>query len=493
MQRLSCWVWAMIPRRLSRHTTYYEVLDALQEDGCPICRLGLRAVSRYLHVLSYEGVNDAGNRAELCRARGFCHGHAWQFATEVHDGLGTAIIYRDVLSTLLHLLQPPVVASLRSIRRPPVSSSDTRARQTTGSGLASRLLPQGPCPACQTLARSSRRYLDTLLLHLADAEMQRRYRASGGLCRQHLALALPRVQRTVDLELLVKVCRERLGRVRDCPLSSEVLSLVEALVGKPLAVGRGALSDSAADLPASSPEVPLDLAVSWVHSDAGCPACRAVGAALDAWLVASAHEPGTDGLLDLCNVHAWRLVGLTSPAQAGAAWRQAALLVAQALSEVPDTGPVESAGWRRLWELLGVWRESGLGRAAATRIQAQTACPACLAEATLANRAVQAFLEWVEAGRLADRLPGAMGLCLPHLALGLRLVRSEADLQVLLASTRARWWALRAELDEYLRKQDYRFRREPYGAEVDAPWRAVAGMVGEVPGSRLSNSSMRAS
>jgi hypothetical protein len=38
---------------------------------------------------------------------------------------------------------------------------------------------------------------------------------------------------------------------------------------------------------------------------------------------------------------------------------------------------------------------------------------------------------------------------------------------------------LEAELAEYVRKHDYRFRGEPFGDERDAPARALARFVGE--------------
>ena len=48
-----------------RDTLYYELQDALQAGGCPLCRLGGRAGIRYLDTLNYEGVNDPGLRRAL--------------------------------------------------------------------------------------------------------------------------------------------------------------------------------------------------------------------------------------------------------------------------------------------------------------------------------------------------------------------------------------------------------------------------------------------
>lgn len=41
-----------------------------------------------------------------------------------------------------------------------------------------------------------------------------------------------------------------------------------------------------------------------------------------------------------------------------------------------------------------------------------------------------------------------------------------------------RVWDLAAELNEFVRKNDYRFRDEPWGREATSPWRSVGLMVG---------------
>ncbi|MER3404342.1 MAG: hypothetical protein C4289_03540, partial [Chloroflexota bacterium] len=85
---------------MSRHSLYFDLLDAFGEPGCALCRLATRSTARFLDVLSYENVNDYEVREWLRQARGFCTVHAWQWADDVRDGLGTAIIYRDVLHSV---------------------------------------------------------------------------------------------------------------------------------------------------------------------------------------------------------------------------------------------------------------------------------------------------------------------------------------------------------------------------------------------------------
>lgn len=454
----------MSQERPSRHTTFHEVLDALRQERCPICRLGMRAVSRQLDVLSYEGVNDPGIRAELRRARGFCHGHAWQFANEVHDGLGTAIIYRDVLGALLPLLRP--------------GSPATPHRGGRAGALERRLLPQAECPACRTLAGASRRYLDTLLSHLSDADVRRRYRSSHGLCRPHLAMALPHARDRLGLDLLIGVFRERAEALSSQTPSAEMGPvLVETLVGRPLAVLRTVPSPETARAP--QPLRPVDLQP---NPGPGCLVCGAVRAEVDRWLVATLATTGGLAedvpLMDLCGPHAWRLVERVPWSEMGPAWQRVARTLLHRLAEPQDVQPPEQEVWRELGVFLGIRRPSSDGQTLAARI-AQRVCPACSAEATAAAGAAKSVLASITGSEGVLEAMRGVPLCRPHLALALSLAPDEAVQWRLIRSALGRWQALHAELGEYIRKQDYRFRHEPYGAEVDAPWRAIAEMAGE--------------
>lgn len=70
------------------------------------------------------------------------------------------------------------------------------------------------------------------------------------------------------------------------------------------------------------------------------------------------------------------------------------------------------------------------------------------------------------------------GLCLPHFRQALTRNAAETALQELLRAQRAIWQRLKADLDEFIRKNDYRFRDEPWGEERDAWLRAWVALVG---------------
>jgi hypothetical protein len=173
----------------SRHTTYHEVVDALERGGCPVCDLAERSVRHQLESLSYEQVNDPGVREELRAARGFCRRHAWQFLRMGGTVFGAAIIYNDVLRTVRREL-PSWSAGRRG--------DDGLLGGLLGSGRRGRNPESAKCPTCRTEAGAEARYLETIVEHATDPAFRARYEATDGLCIPHLLDALDRADDDVS-------------------------------------------------------------------------------------------------------------------------------------------------------------------------------------------------------------------------------------------------------------------------------------------------------
>ncbi len=449
----------------SKHLVYFEVLEALHDQGCPVCRLGLRAVSRSLDALSYEGVNDPRLRAELRAARGFCRYHAWQFALEVRDGLGTAIVYHDIIGELLHVLAGDDGRELwwEAKRR-------FARRQRNPVALAARLAPQQACPACRMLAESSRRYLDTLLSHLGDETFRGEYLASAGLCLPHLSMGLRRAVTARQRDLLAQAFARRIAPSaagRDAGPWAD--AIVEAMVGKEGATQPRAAKDTAVGQVEGAMGLPLRVVGSVNESD--CPVCRSVAPAMDNWLArlaapsaaAGAQQEDQPPAASLCNAHLWRLRRVVGASRT-AAFLQPEVPAISDLLQAQARQIDAAAGWHGLLALL-----ERLGRreavAGVTAPGERGHCPACEAQAAVERQATLAAL-------------GAPRLCLPHLRQALSLPGASEQAMDLTAAQIRALEALRWQLGEYIRKQDYRFRHEPLGAEADAPWRAVAQVAG---------------
>jgi len=171
-------------RDMTRDPIYHNLVTALPRPGCAICRLAREKVHGYLDALLYENINDAGVRAQLRGAHGFCHRHAWE-AAALRDALGLAILYRDVVTAI-----GKEVKHARSGGRAPLRRLLRQDAPPPGQTALQRLTPARPCPACTVETDVADTCLGMLAKHLGQAEMAQAFSASHGLCLPHLRRAL---------------------------------------------------------------------------------------------------------------------------------------------------------------------------------------------------------------------------------------------------------------------------------------------------------------
>lgn len=209
---------------------------AFRQPGCPICRLRTRSAERYISTLLWENVNDGETRMHIVRSLGFCHTHAWQLqqmeASAWGDGLGTGIIYEDLTKRAVAGLD----VYLRDRERKAASLHARSSRWwhwlthigdrwrrwfrqptvvLTENHLPTGLMPQAPCRVCQISARNEAAYLEWLVRGCIHPEFCEWYRASDGLCLDHLrqALALAEQEQPDVALLLARTARDRLHRL----------------------------------------------------------------------------------------------------------------------------------------------------------------------------------------------------------------------------------------------------------------------------------------
>lgn len=202
-----CVLWLsfhdMVARKPRRHAGEHDLIEALDQSGCPVCHLAAEAVDAFLASVCYEQVNDLELREQLRTAGGFCRPHARAFLGQPHGRLAAAIVYRDVL----------VNAARRLERR----GGGPRGRLAGFLGKPEPAPTVGPdarrCPACRVLTEAEERHLATLRGRLTDPAIRERYRAADGLCLPHLDRAL----RADDdgAHLLAVAAVEQLGALVD--------------------------------------------------------------------------------------------------------------------------------------------------------------------------------------------------------------------------------------------------------------------------------------
>lgn len=104
-------------------------------------------------------------------------------------------------------------------------------------------------------------------------------------------------------------------------------------------------------------------------------------------------------------------------------------------------------------------------------------CQLCEAQTHDVAQAAKLLAQLLRQAEWRARYEQSSGLCLPHLQQVLRATSPEVQ-RWLVANETRRWQTLRAQLQEVIRKHDYRFQHEPWGEEVGSWRRAMRKLYG---------------
>jgi len=159
----------------TKHTSYFNLLDALKERGCPVCFVIKKNVQKYMDDFLYESVNDPGLRKQIKESVGFCNRHAWQLQ-KFGDGFGLGIVYEDLMRFVLKRLEEAdgSSASLKAMLKQ--LDKDEQNKQS--------------CIVCKEEKDVESRYISVFLENCDDPELKSAYKNSFGLCLRHLNLAV---------------------------------------------------------------------------------------------------------------------------------------------------------------------------------------------------------------------------------------------------------------------------------------------------------------
>ena len=195
--------------------SYHNIIQASSEAGCPLCRLSEKSVTAYLGALMYELVNDPEARDQIRETLGFCNPHAHYLLTLKGSALGTGIIYRDVVNTILKQLEGARYTQPRGASLHRLPEALDPQRPALGSEAAVRALsPRAPCPVCVQQEKMEALAVSALLAGLEDEKLRAALRGSAGLCLPHLRRALQAVRSQAAFEALVSLTRDRYAALR---------------------------------------------------------------------------------------------------------------------------------------------------------------------------------------------------------------------------------------------------------------------------------------
>ncbi len=111
-------------------------------------------------------------------------------------------------------------------------------------------------------------------------------------------------------------------------------------------------------------------------------------------------------------------------------------------------------------------------------LQPSEGCPACAIRDETEARLLKTLLRGLDDQTFVTAYAASDGVCLPHLRLALAAASSERVFQALRSRALQTQETLIAQLNETIRKHDYRFRHEPAGEEKGSPHRAVSHVAG---------------
>jgi hypothetical protein len=152
------------------------------------------------------------------------------------------------------------------------------------------------------------------------------------------------------------------------------------------------------------------------------------------------------------------------------------------IAESESFKPPSGFSFRQMW---GTFNPAQPNPASAPLVEAlapQIPCPVCVAVQKSENYLIQALVKHLTGpDNLAAAYQASDGLCLPHFRLAVAAVPHEESFTALVEAQKAVWLRLRADLAEFIRKNDHRFRGEQFGVEGDAWLRAIEAVSGAPP------------
>ena len=222
-------------------------------------------------------------------------------------------------------------------------------------------------------------------------------------------------------------------------------------------------------------------------AEPGCAICRQLAAGadkmIDSILYESVNDPPTRELfnasLGYCLTHSQLMM------RAGAALGVTIMLdnVLKILLRTLEANPVENLSPSKRKQLLRSLNVNTTEVAVldlADTLNPKSKCPVCVHEAELFGHYGRTLLAHIAPGNaLHHAYAQSDGLCLAHFRAVLATAQPGAALNALVKAQQTIWQRLHEQSQEFIRKNDHRFRgQEPFGPEKDVWLRALTAVAG---------------
>jgi hypothetical protein len=180
-------------------SSLHELLEACNQTGCPVCRIGAQTVRKQLKALFYEYVNDIEMRETLVKSLGFCSEHVRLLLShKIADTLGASIIYEHLVKVVLREF-PKQTSNLQ----PKDLSRKFNSLVSASEGL-------GECLACKRRDEAVNYTLRQISSALDNATLREALEKSDGFCFPHLSQLFLQIQKPADVEYLLTLTKTKL-------------------------------------------------------------------------------------------------------------------------------------------------------------------------------------------------------------------------------------------------------------------------------------------
>ena len=164
--------------------TYYDLLEALPQPDCVVCRLVDAAVRQHIDMFVYENITNLARREEIRLAHGYCSVHTTIFMNGYGRLLSLATIEQDILANVQrridHALSNPIKGG----------SLIGGLFHTLNKAIRQAILPAQPCPLCEYERSQEKVILGTLVQYIDDPAMAAAFDQASLLCLPHYYVAL---------------------------------------------------------------------------------------------------------------------------------------------------------------------------------------------------------------------------------------------------------------------------------------------------------------
>ncbi|MBE2183754.1 MAG: hypothetical protein IAE89_10045 [Anaerolineae bacterium] len=178
----------------------YELVKAMGQPGCPVCRLIRVEVRRFLDGLLYESSVDPASQHKFRASRGICNVHSQLLRETRGYSVPIATLYEAAIDELMQMTREGCKGfSLR--------------KRGDGRQLSERLKPKRRCPCCVVTEEAEKLFAETFAEGLADPGFLQAFKNSQGLCLLHFRRLLEQNMPQQSAAQLLETQREIWGRL----------------------------------------------------------------------------------------------------------------------------------------------------------------------------------------------------------------------------------------------------------------------------------------